>query len=94
MAFTSAITQRDVWGSMAVSMGTFTNGAGDKGGNIATGLNRCYGLILQPGGATVAGNACVVNETFTANGLDGSAITIVTDAGVDGNWLAFGDQHS
>ena len=94
MAFTSAITQRDVWGSMAVSMGTFTNGAGDKGGNIATGLNSCYGLILQPGGATVAGNACVVNETFTANGLDGSAITIVTDDGVDGNWLAFGDQHT
>ena len=94
MAFTSAITQRDIWGSMAVSMGTFTNGAGDKGGNIATGLNRCYGLILQPGGATVAGNACVVNETFTANGLDGSAIKIVTDDGVDGNWLAFGDQHT
>ena len=94
MAFTASVTQRDVWGSMAVSMGTFTNGAGDKGGNIATGLNRCYGLILQPGGATVAGNACVVNETFTANGLDGSAIKIVTDAGVDGNWLAFGDQHS
>jgi len=94
MAFTASVTQRDVWGSMAVSMGTFTNGAGDKGGNIATGLNRCYGLILQPGGATVAGNACVVNETFTANGLDGSAITIVTDDGVDGNWLAFGDQHT
>ena len=94
MAFTSAITQRDVWGSMAVSMGTFTNGAGDGGGNIATGLNRCYGLILQPGGATAAGNACVVNETFTANGLDGSAIKIVTDDGVDGNWLAFGDQHT
>ena len=94
MTMASSVTQRDVWGSMAVSMGTFTNGAGDGGGNIATGLNRCYGLILQPGGATVAGNACVVNETFTANGLDGSAIKIVTDAGVDGNWLAFGDQHT
>jgi len=94
MTMASSVTQRDVWGSMAVSIGTFTNEAGDKGGNIATGLNRCYGLILQPGGATVAGNACVVNETFTANGLDGSAITIVTDDGVDGNWLAFGDQHT
>ena len=94
MTMASSVTQRDVWGSMAVWMGRFPNGAGDKGGNIATGLNRCYGLILQPGGATVAGNACVVNETFTANGLDGSAITIVTDAGVDGNWLAFGDQHT
>ena len=94
MAFTASVTQRDVWGSMAVSMGTFTNEAGDKGGNIATGLNRCYGLILQPGSTAVATNACVVNETFTANGLDGSAITIVTDDGVDGNWLAFGDQHT
>lgn len=94
MAMASSVTQRDVWGSMAVSIGTFTNGAGETGGNIATGLNRCYGLILQPGGASVATNACVVNETFTANGLDGSAITIVTDADLDGNWIAFGDQHS
>ena len=94
MTMASSVTQRDVWGSMAVSMGTFTNDVSDGGGNIATGLNRCYGLILQPGGATVAGNACVVNETFTANGLDGSAITIVTGDNVDGNWLAFGDQHT
>jgi hypothetical protein len=94
MTMASSVTQRDVWGSMAVSIGTFTNGETDEGGNIATGLNRCYGLILQPGGASVSTNACVVNETFTANGLDGSAITIVTDAGIDGNWLAFGDQHT
>jgi len=94
MAFTSAITQRDIWGSMAVSMGTFTNEAGDEGGNIATGLNRCYGIILQPGGSSVATNAAAVNETFTANGVAGSAITIVTDADADGTWLAFGDQHS
>ena len=94
MAFESSITQRDVWGSMAVTMGTFTNGAGDTGGDIDSGLNRCYGLILQPGGSSVAANACVVNETFTANGLSGSAITIVNDAGVDGNWIAFGDQHT
>jgi len=94
MAFTSAITQRDIWGSMAVSMGTFTNGAGDGGGNIATGLNRCYGIVLQPGGSSVATNAAAVNETFTANGVAGSAITIVTDADADGTWIAFGDQHS
>ena len=94
MAFTSAITQRDIWGSMAVSMGTFASSAGAKGGNIDTGLNRCYGLIVQPGGAAVTSNASVVNKTFTANGLTGTAITIVTDADVTGNWMAFGDQHS
>lgn len=94
MAFTSSVTQRDIWGSMAVSMGTFTNGDADEGGDINTGLNRCYGLILQPGGSSVASNASVVNETFTANGLAGSAITIVTDADLDGNWIAFGDQHT
>jgi hypothetical protein len=94
MAFTSAITQRDIWGSMAVSMGTFASSAGAEGGNIDTGLNRCYGLIVQPGGAAVTSNASVVNKTFTANGLTGSAITIVTDADVTGNWMAFGDQHS
>jgi len=94
MTMASSVTQRDIWGSMAVSIGTFINDVADEGGDIATGLNRCYGLILQSGGSSVATNACVVNETFTANGLDGSAITIVTDAGVDGNWLAFGDQHT
>jgi len=94
MAFTSAITQRDIWGSMAVSMGTFASSDGAEGGNIDTGLNRCYGLIVQTGGAAVTSNASVVNETFTANGLTGSAITIVTDADVTGNWMAFGDQHS
>ncbi len=95
MAFTSSITQRDVWGSMAVTAGTFTNSTGgDTGGDVDTGLNRCYGLFLQPGGSSVTSNAAVVNETFTSNGLTGSAITIVTDADVDGNWLAFGDQHS
>jgi hypothetical protein len=95
MAFTSAITQRDIWGSMAVSMGTFTNSTGgDKGGNVDTGLNRCYGIVLQPGGGSVAGNAATVDETFTANGIAGSAVTIVTDADADGTWLAFGDQHS
>lgn len=95
MSFTSAITQRDIWGSMAVSIGTFTNSTGaDVGGDVDTGLNRCYGIILQPGGSAVAGNAAAVTETFTANGVAGSAITIVTDADADGTWLAFGDQHS
>lgn len=95
MAFTAAVTQRDVWGSMAVSMGTFTNSTGgDTGGDVNTGLNRCYGMILQPGGSSVATNAAAINETFTANGIDGSAVTIVTDADADGTWVAFGDQHS
>ena len=95
MTFTSAITQRDVWGSMAVSIGTFTNSTGaDVGGDVDTGLNRCYGIVLQPGASSVATNAAAVNETFTANGVSGSAISIVTDADADGTWIAFGDQHS
>ena len=91
MAFASAITSRDTWGDHAVTMGTFTNGAADAGGDINTGLHQCEMIILQHGKSAVIANQPVINKTLPA---DGSAITVVTDAGEDGTWLAIGDAHA
>ena len=88
MSFSSAITHHDVWGSTAITKGTYTNAGGDTGGNIDTGLKLCQGLFLQPIGGAVNTNAPVVNETLP---VAGSAVTIVTDDGADGIWTAFGD---
>lgn len=91
MAMTSAITGRDTWGSKAVTWGTFTNGGADEGGDIATGLHSCEAIFLQHGKSAVIANAPVVNETLP---VAGSAVTIVTDAGEDGTWLAIGDAFA
>lgn len=89
MAFASAISGRGNMGNKAFTFGTFTNGAGDSGGNINTGLHRCEFLSLQHNKSAVVSNQPVVNETLP---VDGSAVTIVTDAGDDGYWWAFGDM--
>lgn len=87
MAFASTITSYGVRGNKKFRTGTYTNGAEDSGGNIDTGLTVCTDIVLIPTGATVNTNAPVVNETFP---FAGNAITIVTDAGADGNWEAEG----
>lgn len=91
MAFASAITARDIWGSQAVTMGTFTNGGGETGGDIKTGLHLCTAIFLQHGAGAVVADAPVVNETLP---VDGSAVTVVTTDGADGTWIAFGDAHA
>lgn len=68
--------------------GTFTNGAGDEGGDIVTGLNSVKFFSIQQTGAAVTTGAPVVNESFpTATGT----MTIVTDANADGIWEAVGE---
>lgn len=76
-----------VLGNRKMTMGKYVNTESTTGGNIDTGLRVCERLILQPTGS--AGNATTpaVNETLP---VDGSAVTIVTDAGADGDWIAFG----
>lgn len=92
MSFASTITSRDHWGGKAVAMGTFTNtGGGDTGGDINTGLHRCEAIFLQHAKSSVIANQPVVNETLP---VAGSAVTIVTDGGEDGTWLAIGDAHA
>jgi len=87
MTFASAITEKGMLGSIHVRTGTFTNGAGDSGGNIDTGLGTCILLELQHTGDSVVAKDPVVNETLP---IDGSAVTIVTETGADGVWLAHG----
>ena len=88
MAFASAITGRLVAGNKMVTWGTFTNAGGDTGGDVVTGLHSCEFMALQHMKSAVILNAPVVNETLP---VAGSAVTIVTDDGEDGYWMASGD---
>ena len=88
MSFASTITQRPVAvGNRRMSFGTFTNGASDAGGNIDTGLRSCEAITLQHTGSAVVASAPAVDETLP---VAGSAVTIVTTAGADGIWTAWG----
>ena len=89
MAFASAITRtvQNVIGDRRVTHGTYTNGSGDTGGDIDTGLASCEFIVLQPGGAAVIASAPVVNETLP---VAGSAVTVVTADNEDGTWFAYG----
>lgn len=88
MAFTSAILEsRTIWGDKVIVYGSFTNGAGDSGGDIATGLNNVEMCMLTHSGAAAVASAPSINETFP---LAGGDVTIVTTTGADGYWIAVG----
>jgi len=88
MAFSSTITARPcAMGNKRVAVGTFTQAGGDTGGDINTGLRSCEFIMLQTTGAAASADQSAVDETLP---VDGSAVTIVTTAGVVGNWLAVG----
>ena len=88
MAFASAITQRPISvGNKRWSWGTYTNGSGDTGGDIDTGLRSCESIILQSSGSAVIVAAPVVNETLPCAG---NAVTVVTSDDEDGYWEAKG----
>ena len=87
MAFASTVIEQGVMGDKKYSRGTYTNGAGDTGGDIDTGLIGCEELFLQPTGDTVIASVSVVNETLS---VLGSAVTVVNTASEDGNWFALG----
>ena len=86
MAFSFTKTVEQPMGSMRMTMGTFTNGSGDTGGNIRTGLTKVASIQLQPKGSSVLSNMCVVNGTFPRE----DPVTIVTDDNADGYWMAIG----
>lgn len=87
MAFSSTIIQRPVsMGNMRVSYGSF-DCTSVTGGDINTGLRKCNMIMLTHKGSAVESNVGVVNETLPC---DGSAVTIVTNNGDAGYWLAFG----
>ena len=87
MAFSSTITSYGKSSDKIVTKGTFTASGSETGGDINTGLTVCEFITLTPSGSSVAADQCTVNETFPC---DGSAVTIVTTAGVDGYWRAEG----
>ena len=72
-----------------MEIGSYTNGAGDSGGNIVTNLRHVHFLTLQPKGGAVIATAPTVNVNFSTP-LDGSAIAIKTALDEDGYWLAIG----
>lgn len=91
MTFESSILGTDIWGGWRVKFGTFTNAGTDTGGDIDTGLGNINCMILQKTGNGTTTGVGVVNETFP--NLSGPKVTIVTDAGVDGVWLAIDFQQ-
>jgi hypothetical protein len=87
MSFAYSILYNTVNGNKRKVVGTFTNGGGDSGGNIVTGLKRVEKMILQLTGTSVGANVPVVSASFpTRTGT----IQIVTDAGADGLFEAEG----
>jgi hypothetical protein len=79
---------KEYFGRKKAVWGTFTNGSGDTGGDIVTGLAHTDFISLQYTGAAVIADAPVANETFP---LASGAVTIVTVDNADGIWFAFGD---
>ncbi len=86
MAFAFTKDGENVLGDLRSMYGTFTNGGGDTGGDIRTGLQQVQGMVLQHKGSSVVGDQPVINETFPCH----DPVTIVTTDGEDGYWMAFG----
>lgn len=86
MAFTSAITDQTVIGNLRMHYGTYSCAAVTTG-ELVTGLSTVNTLMLQSKGTAVTTGASVVNETFP---LTGSAVTLITDSGDVGYWIAIG----
>jgi hypothetical protein len=86
MAFSFAKQYDFVGGDLRFTAGIFTNGSGDTGGDIYTGLQKVEGMILQYKGDTVIATFAAINETFPK----ADPITIATADDADGYWIAFG----
>lgn len=87
MAFASTVIEQGVMGDKKYSRGTYTNGSGDSGGDIDTGLAICQELYMQPTGAAVIASHPSLNEDLP---IAGSAVTVINTASEDGNWFALG----
>ena len=86
MTFSSTQTGSAVVGDRRKVWGTFTNAAGDTGGDITTGLGVVDTFSHEVKGSS-SGSAISVNETFP---LSGGVVTIVTSDGTVGYWEAWG----
>jgi len=93
MAFESTIDTRPHYiGDLLMVTGTFTNGAGDAGGNID--LSSMLAGIVGAGanaGSSTAGSGAGVDGVFSL--INGSTLVIQSVAGQDGTWYAFGRRN-
>ena len=81
------IGHRHVMGDLYVVFGTFTNAYDDEGGEIDTGLGHVLMATCQHQYSFGMANDVKFDETFpVASGV----LTLVTDAGVDGTFIAYG----
>jgi len=88
LTFEFTVDGKNLEGSKWHAWGTFTNGAGDSGGDIVTGLSQIDSVSLQYTGSSVVASAPVVDESFP---LASGTFTIVTVSGADGLWHAWGN---
>jgi len=82
MAFSYTVDGEAITGHLRIKYGTFTNGTGDTGGDITTGLDYCPTFIAQTNSHIYA--------TAVKQSISGGVVTITTDMGIDGTWIAFG----
>lgn len=82
MAFASTKVKRAVIGNLRITCGTFTNGAADAGGAIATGLKKVYSFSAEF-------NSHLGSEP-AKHTISAGTVTIVTSTGADGIWTAIG----
>lgn len=87
MAFSSTIIKKTVFGDKKIVYGTWDSDS-VTGGDIATGLARVDLCILTPTGSAVDTGEAAVNETLP---LAGGNVTIITDSGATGQFLAIGN---
>lgn len=85
MAFAYTVEGMESIGELKHVFGTFTNGGGDSGGTIATGLNQIKFGSTTDLGAAVHDGVDTIDSTSS-----GGNLIIITDAGVDGLWEVYG----
>lgn len=90
MVWSSAVTHKMRFGRNRVHVGTFTNTGVTTGGSIDTGMRLVDFLIPLEKLATAPADLIGLNADFSGGPINGSAIPIVTAAGVDGYWIAVG----
>jgi hypothetical protein len=81
MAFAYTVTGTGVLGNKRIKYGTYTNGVGDVGGLIATGLRVVHTASLSPNTAAPSATRYVIS---------GGNITVTTSGDEDGLWSAIG----
>lgn len=82
MAFAYAVSGSTVVGNLRMKYGTFTNSAGDTGGDIDTGLNA-----IVASGFNVTSH---VDGFVPKNTISGGTMTIDIPDNIDGLWWAMG----